>query len=472
MPVANRQGGLIRPFQSELSLVHRIMDGLWIVLILVGLTASFDVQWTEQYTAAAASAVALFFFFGESNGLYRSWRGETVTYESLQVLLVWFWMMLGLLFIGYATKTSAIYSRRVLLTWMVVGPSVLILWRMGIRSFLRVMRAKGRNTRTAAVAGSGAIGKRVAEALEASPWMGIRFVGYFDEDGFADNDSEAAAGETIVGDFDSLIDTARSGGVDIVYIAAPMRAESRIRGLVERLADTPAAVYLVPDFFVFNLLRSRLVSVGDIPAVSVFDKPLSGLEGWLKRSEDLVLGVSIMALMLVPMVLISLAVKLSSPGPVLFKQRRYGLDGREIVVWKFRTMTVCEDEDVVTQARRNDPRVTYIGRFLRLTSLDELPQFVNVLRGDMSIVGPRPHAVAHNEEYRKLIQRYMVRHKIKPGITGWAQINGWRGETDTLEKMERRVEYDLEYIQNWSLWLDLKIILLTLVRGFWHRNAY
>ena len=172
------------------------------------------------------------------------------------------------------------------------------------------------------------------------------------------------------------------------------------------------------------------------------------------------------------MVIPNSSVKLSSPGPALFKQRRYGMDGNEINVWKFRTMRVCEDGDKVPQAKKNDPRITKLGAFLRRTSLDELPQFVNVLMGDMSIVGPRPHAVAHNELYRKQIKGYMLRHKVRPGITGWAQINGWRGETDSLLKMEKRVEHDLWYMRNWSLWLDLKIMLMTGVRGFAGANAY
>ncbi|WP_116895873.1 exopolysaccharide biosynthesis polyprenyl glycosylphosphotransferase, partial [Pseudomonas syringae] len=191
-----------------------------------------------------------------------------------------------------------------------------------------------------------------------------------------------------------------------------------------------------------------------------------------KRAEDIVLSSLILLLIAVPLLTIAAAIKLTSAGPVLFRQRRYGLDGRSIMVWKFRSMSVQENTDVVLQATRNDARVTPLGRFLRRTSLDELPQFFNVLHGDMSIVGPRPHAIAHNEQYRRQVSGYMLRHKVKPGITGWAQINGWRGETDTLDKMRMRVEFDLEYIEHWSIWLDLKIILLTLLKGFGNKNAF
>ncbi len=206
--------------------------------------------------------------------------------------------------------------------------------------------------------------------------------------------------------------------------------------------------------------------------MSIYESQFCGVYGWIKRLEDVVLSTVFLIIAAVPMLLIAAAVKLSSPGPVLFKQRRYGLNGKVIRVWKFRSMTVCEDEKTVLQATKNDARITTLGAFLRKTSLDELPQFINVLQGTMTLVGPRPHAVMHNEQYRSQIPGYMLRHKVKPGITGWAQVNGWRGETDVLIKMQKRFEYDMEYIRNWSLWLDIKILWLTLWCGFWGKNVY
>jgi putative colanic acid biosynthesis UDP-glucose lipid carrier transferase len=258
-----------------------------------------------------------------------------------------------------------------------------------------------------------------------------------------------------------------------VYIALPPRAEPRIAALIRRLADTTASVYLAYDFGGFDLLRAQWSSVGEIPVMGVVENPFYGSDGMLKRIEDIVVGAGILVLISLPMALIALGIKLTSKGPVFFQQRRYGLNGEEIRVLKFRTMTVCEDGDKVVQAQRGDQRITAFGALLRRTSLDELPQFLQVVGGTMSIVGPRPHAVAHNEQYRSLIQGYMLRHKVKPGITGWAQVNGWRGETDTLEKMQKRVEYDLEYIRNWKLGFDFKIILMTVrqVLGG-HDNAY
>jgi putative colanic acid biosynthesis UDP-glucose lipid carrier transferase len=265
---------------------------------------------------------------------------------------------------------------------------------------------------------------------------------------------------------------AKRGDYDILYIALPTTARTQITDLLDRLADTTVTVYMVPDFFTTSLFHGKWSNLEGIPLISVYDTPFWGVDGWVKRAEDVILSSLILLVVAVPMLLIAAAVKLTSPGPVLFKQRRYGMDGREIRVWKFRTMRVCEDGPTVPQARRKDPRVTALGAFLRRTSLDEFPQFINVLMGDMSIVGPRPHAVAHNELYRSQVKGYMLRHKVRPGITGWAQINGWRGETDTLEKMAKRVEHDLWYIRNWSLWLDLKITFLTVVRGFSTANAY
>ncbi|EFO0300631.1 undecaprenyl-phosphate glucose phosphotransferase, partial [Escherichia coli] len=234
----------------------------------------------------------------------------------------------------------------------------------------------------------------------------------------------------------------------------------KMKELIKALTDTTCSVILIPDVFTFNILQSRTEEVNGIPVVPIFETPLNGINMVLKRLEDIILSVVILTLISPILIIISLCVKLTSPGPIIFKQTRYGMDGKPIKVWKFRTMVVMENDNV-TQATKNDVRVTKVGRFLRRTSLDELPQFFNVLFGGMSIVGPRPHAVIHNEQYRSLIEGYMLRHKVKPGITGWAQINGWRGETDTLEKMEKRVEYDLEYIREWSIWLDIRIIFLT-----------
>ncbi|MEZ6135649.1 MAG: undecaprenyl-phosphate glucose phosphotransferase [Pirellulaceae bacterium] len=276
----------------------------------------------------------------------------------------------------------------------------------------------------------------------------------------------------LLGNLEALVASAKAGAVDTVFVTLPMRAESRIRWLLDELADTTASAYIVPDFFVFELLHSRWSSIGGLPAVSVFETPLYGVDGWLKRCFDFTAATVALVLLSPVMLACALLVKTSSAGPVFFRQRRYGLDGREIWVWKFRSMRTCDNGTKVIQATKDDPRVTPIGKILRRTSLDELPQLFNVLDGSMSLVGPRPHANAHNEHYRKLIRGYMLRHKVKPGITGLAQVEGYRGETETLDKMQKRVEFDHRYIQQWSLWLDAKILVRTLFVVFKQDAAY
>jgi putative colanic acid biosynthesis UDP-glucose lipid carrier transferase len=334
---------------------------------------------------------------------------------------------------------------------------------------LAVVRRHGFNTRRVAIVGARDLGAYLAQTILNTPSMGLMPIGFYDDRKLSG--SRRVSGE-LAGDLDDLVDEARKGNVDLIYITLPMFAEARIKRLINRLSDSTVSVYLVPDVFMYELLHSKWGNVGDLPVISIFDTPFYGVDGWLKRALDVVLGSIILLIIAVPMLLIALGIKLTSSGSVFFKQRRYGMNGHMIEVWKFRTMKVSEDGLDVTQATRNDPRITPFGAFLRGSSLDELPQFINVLQGTMSIVGPRPHAVAHNEQYRKLISGYMLRHKVKPGITGLAQVNGWRGETDAIEKMQKRVEYDLGYIRNWSLGLDIKIILLTVFKGFSGKNAY
>ena len=260
--------------------------------------------------------------------------------------------------------------------------------------------------------------------------------------------------------------------VNVIYLSLPMVSQPRILDLLDQLRDTTASIYFVPDIFVTDLIQGRTDVVGNIPVIAVCETPFRGSDGFIKRLSDIVFTILILILILPLLLLIAGAVKLTSPGPVIFRQRRYGLDGKEIIVYKFRTMTVCEDGPQIAQARKGDQRITPLGAILRKTSMDELPQFFNVLQGRMSIVGPRPHAIAHNEQYRKLIKGYMLRHKVKPGITGWAQVNGYRGETDTLDKMKKRIEYDLDYLRHWSVRLDITIILKTILVVLSDRNAY
>lgn len=340
--------------------------------------------------------------------------------------------------------------------------------RMFMRFLLLKARRKGQNSRKIAIAGSGESAKALIEQIQENPWMGYRIAGIFCDG----NTQSNVKGQTILGDLNTLTKEARNQQFDAIFLALPMSQEQALSKLINALSDCSVPVHLVPDLFTFQLLNTRISSIGTLPLLSIYDTPHNGVHRLLKRLEDIVLSSLILLLISPLMLVVALAVKFSSKGPVIFKQQRYGMKGEPIAVWKFRSMTSQDNGSVVKQATKNDSRITKVGAFLRKTSLDELPQFINVLQGRMSIVGPRPHAVAHNELYRKAIDGYMLRHLVKPGITGWAQINGWRGETDTLEKMQKRVEFDLFYIRNWSLLFDLKIITLTIFKGFFSKNAY
>jgi putative colanic acid biosynthesis UDP-glucose lipid carrier transferase len=442
-----------------------IASSLWLA---VGL---YNVGWAPQYSLAMILGIALFLVSAEANNLYSSWRVHTLREKFRHVAFAWFVVVVALIAFGFLTKTSADFSRVAMTIWFVWSPVLMVLVRAMVRTILRELRIRGRNTRTLAVAGSGKLAREVADKVKQEKWMGLDLVGFYDDHEGASR-TQTDKSVPLEGNLADLVTKATKGEIDFVYITLPMGDEKKIVGLVDELANTTTSVFLVPDLFVFDLLHSSWISLDGIPMISVFDTPFYGVDGWLKRFEDIVLDSLILTLISIPMLVIAIAIKLTSPGPVIFKQRRYGLSGKVMEVWKFRTMIVHEDDEDIAQATKGDMRVTRLGAFLRRTSLDELPQFINVLQGRMSIVGPRPHAVSHNEKYRKLLHGYMLRHKVKPGITGWAQINGWRGETENLEKMKYRITYDMEYISNLSLWLDFKIIASTLLMLVRDRNAY
>src|SRR5258708_2034758 len=375
-----------------------------------------------------------------------------------------------LLLIGWATRTLDSFNLHVILAWVLATPAALFATHLLMPVVLpRLLAAEGVQ-RVAVIAGGSELGRKLAERIQDTPYLGIRFAGFFDDRSPA-RIGGVKPGE-IIGSLSQLAEYAKTHRVDLIYITLPMASQPRILKLLEELRDTTASIYFTPDIFLFDLIQARMDTIGGIPAVAVCETPFYGISGLIKRASDIVLALAILALISPSMLAIAIGVKLSSPGPVLFKQRRYGVDGREIIVYKFRTMTVCEDGNVIKQATRDDRRVTRFGAFLRRYSLDELPQFINVLQGCMSVVGPRPHAVAHNEMYRKLIRGYMIRHKVKPGITGLAQVSGMRGETDTLDKMTTRIEYDLAYLRSWSLQLDLQIVLKTILVVLKKQNAY
>ena len=386
------------------------------------------------------------------------------------VLLNWFVVVLILLFFGYASGYLSLFPARMVLAWTAIVPGVVFLAHAAVPLLLPKVMAMEGLRRTAVIAGANELGAKLLHQIQGAPLLGIHLAGVFD-----DRRPERRAemgGVPMLGNLSALADYVKAHSVELIYIALPMASQPRILNLLNRLRDTTASIYFVPDIFMFDLIQARVDTLNGIPVVAVCETPFFGFNGLVKTASDYVIAATALILLSPLMLLIALAVKLGSSGPVLFRQRRYGVDGKEIVVYKFRTMSVLEDGADVRQATRYDERITSVGRFLRRTSLDELPQFINVLQGRMSVVGPRPHAVAHNEVYRKLIDGYMVRHKVKPGVTGWAQVNGFRGETDTVDKMKQRIEYDLAYLRSWSLRLDLVIILKTVFVLFGDKKAY
>jgi len=386
-----------------------------------------------------------------------------------RVVFHWSYAVALLLLVGFLLKVSEVFSRMVLITWFVVTPVALVVAQVVMRQAMQSLVRHGAIARRQVVVGANELGLELASRLGEDPSQGV-VAGFFD-----DRNLERLPGlsaRQLLGRFDDLARYVRNHACHVIYICLPISAQPRIRTLLEGLGDTTASIYFVPDLFAFDLIRAQLGHVNGLPVVAICETPFCGLNGVIKRVSDIVLA-SVALLLTAPiMVGIAWAIRRTAPGPILFRQRRYGLEGEEFEVYKFRTMSVCEDGKQILQAQQNDPRVTRVGRFLRRTSLDELPQLFNVLNGTMSLVGPRPHAVAHNEHYRRLVSGYMLRHKVRPGITGWAQVNGLRGETANVERMSQRVQFDLDYLRHWSLGLDLMILLRTAMIVVRDRNAY
>ncbi len=387
-----------------------------------------------------------------------------------RILLEWSCVVAVLVFLSTSFKLTY-FPRDIMVSWFLVTPVALMLadsLRIPIAKWLTSDRGLAQRY---IIIGANDVGVELARRIEHSH-AGEKFFGFLDFRG-ADRVAHGL-NQTVIGNCSArdFADFVRTHAISRVYLALPISTAPRIEELLRELRDTTASIYFVPNLFAFDLVQARCVQINGMPAFSICESPLQGMSGFWKRVFDVVLASIALVFALPVLIAVALAIKHSSPGPILFKQRRYGLNGEEILIYKFRSMTVCEDGPVVAQATEKDSRVTPLGAFLRRTSLDELPQIWNVLEGKMSFVGPRPHAVAHNEEYRKLINGYMIRHKVRPGITGWAQVNGLRGETSTINKMHHRVQYDLDYLKNWSLWLDLKILVRTALTVVNDRNAY
>jgi putative colanic acid biosysnthesis UDP-glucose lipid carrier transferase len=449
--------------QSVTSLVAAFLEPTITVGLFLAVSA-----WFDEPIVRSDLTLCLLIFALTFPG--RNRFGDRPLNAAVDITTSWISLLLILALCGYATRSLGFFDERVLMWWALLTPVLQWLAVFSGRMLLRRLASSPENRRSAVVVGAGALGVKVSRAFQARGDIGLSFLGYFD-DRADDRVDDDATGQRL-GNLKQVAPYVRAHGVHEVYITLPLGSQPRIVELLEQVQGTTASVFFVPDVFGISIIQGRLQDMNGVPVVGLQETPFTGTNRLVKRVSDVVLASIILVLIAPVLLAITIGVKLSSPGPAIFRQRRNGLDGEEIIVYKFRSMRAQDNGAVVVQATKDDPRITPFGAFIRRTSLDELPQFINVLQGRMSIVGPRPHAVAHNEQYRQIIKAYMVRHKVKPGITGWAQVNGHRGETDTVEKMQARVEYDLEYLRNWSLGLDLQIIARTVKLVFFDHNAY
>lgn len=447
---------------------RRLLDPL----IAIGLLYLMSVLIGQGFSAQHVVLAILTFFISSTvfswSDPWRDAASNNFLSKLKAILLTWSLVSVLLLFFGYVAGLSVLFAQQAVVLWLLLTPPVLLLGQIVLQKASSGLRRTG--IRSVVLVGVNELSVKLAERVDENPDLRMEVSGFFDDRDISRQPEEQRV--PLLGSMSDIPAYVRQNNINTIFISQPISAQPRIRKLLNELQDTTASIYFLPDIYVFDLIQARFDSVAGLPVVAICESPFTGINSMIKRGSDIVLA-SIIQLMLLPVMLgIAIAIKATSPGPVIFRQRRYGIDGEEIIVYKFRSMTVCEDGARVVQATKDDQRITRIGAFLRKTSLDELPQFFNVLQGRMSIVGPRPHAVAHNELYRKQIKGYMLRHKVRPGITGWAQVNGLRGETDTLDKMEARIAYDLDYLKRWSLALDLWIILRTFKVVLMRDNAY
>jgi putative colanic acid biosynthesis UDP-glucose lipid carrier transferase len=428
-----------------------------------------------SYRIAVVLSLSLMLTVSSWAGLYTSWRGRSYLDHARRATLVWLSVLAILILLAFFMQLSEPLARPWLGWLAITGWVLIVAVRLSVMMVLRELRHRGWNHKRVIIAGAGEWGAQTIRRIKSAAWVGMDVMCVVDHD--PSRHDAYVEGVPLRGNYDRLPELIAEYGANEVWICMPLRSSrngvDKIEQIRQALRNTTVTQRLLPEIGDFRLVNQPITEIIGLPVINLSTSPMHGINRLMKEIEDRVLAAMILMLVSPMMLLIALAIKLTSAGPIIFKQLRLGWDGKPIKVYKFRTMRVhCEEPGCLTQVTREDGRVTALGRLLRRTSLDELPQFFNVLQGRMSIIGPRPHAIEHNNYYMDQIDSYMQRHKVKPGISGWAQVNGLRGETDTIEKMKKRIQYDLYYIENWSLWFDLKIIFLTLSRGFVHPNAY
>lgn len=471
-----KKGLILKEHSTLLNILLRITDGL--CLLTIGIISfwiyfgNLNLGLMHKNTlllGAIFGIISLSFF-----GAYRAWRGLNFSKEIKCIISATACTFLLILISAFITQSSEIYSHFWVINWLFASAVTISIYRFCLRKMLGALRAKGVNVRNVIIIGNGTLALKVFEQLKKHPEMGLIVKGTINTN-IQTQEKESLFSDIskCLGNLDDLNSIVKNHKVDQVWITIPMNEVEKMEQVQSALNNSSVVIRMIPDIFGVQLMNQSMTEIAGLPVINIATSHMiDDKNRFIKSLEDKILATAILLAISPILLALSFIIKITSKGPVLFKQYRTGINGQDFEVYKFRSMVVHNEENgKVTQATKGDSRITPIGGFMRRTSLDELPQFINVLQGRMSIVGPRPHALAHNEHYKTLVESYMRRHMVKPGITGWAQINGFRGETDTIDKMEYRVQYDLYYIENWSIWFDLKIIYLTILKGFIHKNA-
>jgi putative colanic acid biosysnthesis UDP-glucose lipid carrier transferase len=461
----HRSMGWLQRYARHIWMLQRVVDVGIAVVVLWMLTLVFRTQFLPQpyIVLSILTALLMWLIFG-STGIYSSYRSEHPAATYPRIWMAWASVFTLLLLLGYITQTSALFSRLLLCSWFGITPFALCFHHLKLRLLLRQLRATGLNSRKVVVAGTGELSQVLAQQFQDSPQFGLQFCGFFTE-----KPLEAMTEiktKPLIGSLEELPNYVRRYRIDVVYIALAVQETTKINQLIDALKDTTACVYFVPNIVAFSLMQAKIQNFKGVPLISIAEMPAHSSQTIAKRLTDIVVAVGTLILTF-PLILgIAILIKVLSPGPIFKTYQRYGFNGKPITVYKFRTLKT-QHRDV-----SDKPNLSWVGSFLKNTGLESLPQLLNVLLGHMSIVGPRPQRLANQELYRKHAGRYRLGLEVKPGLTGWAQIHGLYGEHETQENLQQRVDYDIDYLQNWSFWLDLKIMAKTTLTMLKHQNAY
>jgi putative colanic acid biosysnthesis UDP-glucose lipid carrier transferase len=455
----------ITNYRSLFILLKQLLDIMLPSVTLYISTMAYGIDWDEHYAILGVLGGFIFTVSNQFYGSYDNWRSRTVLDSIKMVCKAWGTTLTILVFLVFMLKHSQNYSRVVFVLWLLLTLIVVLFFRYMSRQMLRYAFKMGLSTKKVAIAGGGEMGSYLIKLFRNNPCFGFQIAGVYDDDPLFL--SKSVEGIPVCGNLEQAVEDAKSGVFEELYLCLPLGAEKNMIAILDRLSQTTTIVKYVPNLFAFDLLHAKLIDLKGLPVISLYDSPMScPLFRALKRVEDIMIALLILLLIWPVMVMIAIGIKLTSPGPVFYRQKRIGWNGKPFDIFKFRSMPVDLENKRVIWGHACQKTTTKFGQFIRSTSLDELPQFLNVLAGDMSIVGPRPERDIFIDKISQDVPRYMQRHLVKAGITGWAQINGFRGDTC----LNKRVEHDLYYINHWSFWFDIQIILKTVFRG-WKVNG-